>query len=216
MANQVAHHDAIGVPLADRDLVDADHLGSRCARFRKLPRHVLLLQRLDRVPVEVQLLGNVLDRRGPAAPAHVMGKTLGVERVVGQEVQLLALHAPATLALDAPYLEFEVNAGIPAGQVARAARTPVVPAHVRPCAAAAERFFEPRTSVMTRAFGSPKTPRTVGCGRNPGKAYASHSRRCRFVELAMRKSSQLRDPPQTPIFTRGKLDLLPQFTHTSS
>ncbi len=30
-------------------------------------------------------------------------------------------------------------------------------------------------------LGSPKTPRTVGCGRNIGKAYASHSRRFRLT-----------------------------------
>ena len=35
---------------------------------------------------------------------------------------------------------------------------------------------------MTRAFGSPKTPRTVGCGRKPGNAYASHSRRFASLE----------------------------------
>jgi hypothetical protein len=39
--------------------------------------------------------------------------------------------------------------------------------------------------VITRALGSPKTPRTVGSGRNPGKAYASQSRRFRFVDLAI-------------------------------
>ena len=64
-------------------------------------------------------------------------------------------------------------------------RAPVVPPRVNSAATAADRFFECRTRVMTRAFGSPNTPRTVGCGRNPSNAYASHSRRCRFVELAI-------------------------------
>jgi len=118
--------------------------------------------------------------------------------------------------LDAPHLEFEVNARIAAGQIPRAARAPVVPALVRASAAAAERFFERRTRVMTRAFGSPNTPRTVLCGRNPGKAYASHSRRCRFAELAIRKSSQFRAALETPLFTREMPDLPQKLTHTTS
>jgi hypothetical protein len=87
---------------------------------------------------------------------------------------------------------------------------------VRRSAATAERFFERRTRLMTRAFGSPSTPRTVLCGRNPGKAYASHSRRCRFVELAIRKSSQFRATQETSFFTRQTLDLPPQLNHTTS
>src|SRR4051812_30554168 len=39
--------------------------------------------------------------------------------------------------------------------------------------------------LMTRAFGSPKTPRR---GRKPGNAYASHSRRSRFAEFAVQTS----------------------------
>ena len=38
-------------------------------------------------------------------------------------------------------------------------------------------FFERRRSVITRAFGSPKIPRTVGCARKPANEYVSHSRR---------------------------------------
>ena len=61
-ANQVAHHDAVGVALADRDLVDADRLGSWRARLGQLRPHVLLLQLLDRLPVKLEFLGHVLDR----------------------------------------------------------------------------------------------------------------------------------------------------------
>ncbi len=214
--DQVAHHDAVGVALPDRDLVDADRLGTGSTRLGKLRRHVLLLQRLDRIPVELQFLGNILDRPRAAAPPHVMGKALGIERIVGEERELLALHFAAALALYAPYLELEVNARVAAGEIPRAARAPVVPTPVHPCAAAAGRFFERRTRVMTRAFGSPNTPRTVLCGRNPGKAYASHSRRCRFAELAIGRSSQFRAALETASFPRPKRDLPPQFTHTTS
>jgi signal transduction histidine kinase len=46
-------------------------------------------------------------------------------------------------------------------------------------ATAARGFFERRLRVITRARGSPKMPRTIGCGRNSGKQYASRSRRRR-------------------------------------
>jgi len=53
---------------------------------------------------------------------------------------------------------------------------------------------------MTQALGSPKTPRTEGCGRNPVNTYASVSRRFRFAEFAIAKSctnSELIHMPQT-------------------
>ena len=46
-------------------------------------------------------------------------------------------------------------------------------------------FFERRTRSMMQAFGSPKTPRTVGCGRKPGNAYASLSRRFRLDKIVI-------------------------------
>ncbi len=77
--DQIADHDAVGVALPDRDLVDADHLRRRRPRPPQLLPHVLLLELLDRVPVEMQFLGDVLDGRGPAAPADVEGEPLRVE-----------------------------------------------------------------------------------------------------------------------------------------
>jgi transposase len=50
--------------------------------------HVLLVEFLDGAPIQVQLAGNVLDRRGPTAPAHKERKALGVEGVVGEPRQL--------------------------------------------------------------------------------------------------------------------------------
>ncbi len=184
-ANQIAHHDAVGVALADRDLVDADGFGSWPARAGELRAHVLLLQRLDRLPVKIEFLGNVLDGGLATAPPHVVGKALGIEGVVRQEVEPLALHVAATLAPHATHLELQIDARVATREIANAPRASVVPARLGSTTAAADVFFERRTRVMTRAFGSPKTPRTVGCGRKPGNAYASHSRRCRFAELAI-------------------------------
>jgi hypothetical protein len=52
MLLQVAHHDAVLVTLAHRDLVDADHLRARLAGLGQLLAHVLHLEPLDRVPVQ--------------------------------------------------------------------------------------------------------------------------------------------------------------------
>ena len=213
-SNQVAHHDAIGMALADRDLVDADGFRSWRTRTGQLRPHVLHLQSLDRLPVKLEFLGDSLDGGLPAAPPPIVGKTLGIKRVVRQEVEPLALHLPATLAQHATHFDLQKDARVATRQIANAPRPPVVPTSVHSTAATADRFFERRLRMMTRAFGSPKTPRTVGSGRNPGNAYASQSRRGRFAELAIRKSSQFRAAQKTPFFTLEMLDLPPQFTHS--
>jgi hypothetical protein len=84
----------------------------------------------------------------------------------------------------------------------------VVPARLHPTTAPARRSFERRFSAMMRAFGSPKTPRTVGCARKPANEYVSHSRRWRFDARAIRNSCQISQPSkckiplQSPLFLR--------------
>src|SRR6266487_4146390 len=68
-ANKVTDHDPVAVAFADRNLVNPDHLRTRRAHALELSFHVLLVQRLDRVPVQRQFLRHVLDRR-PSAPPH--------------------------------------------------------------------------------------------------------------------------------------------------
>jgi hypothetical protein len=172
--------------LANRDLVDADGFGAWGAHTGQLRPHVLHLQSLDRLPVKLELLGNILDRGLSTAPPNVVGKALGIEGVVRQKVELFALHVPATLALNATHLEFQGHARIAARQIANTPRASVVPTQAHSTAAPADRFFERRFRVTTRAFGSPNTPRTAGSGRNPANAYASQSRRHRLVDLTIR------------------------------
>ena len=96
-------------------------------------------------------------------------------------------------------------------QIAHATDLAVVPAHLDPTTAPARRFFERRRSVITRAFGSPKIPRTVGCARKPANEYVSHSRRRRLDARAIRNSCQIshpskcRIPPQSPLFSHFHL-----------
>jgi hypothetical protein len=190
---------------------------ARRTRFGEPRAHVLLFQRLDSVPVEIELLRDVLDRRLPAATAYVKGKAFGIERVVRQKLQLLALHVTATPAWHAPDLDLQVHSRVATGKIANTPHAPIVPARVHATAAAADRFFERRTRMITRAFGSPNTPRTVVCGRKPGNAYASHSRHCRFAEFAIHFRCQIPTPYEIPEsqYPQGFLPCSPlQITHS--
>src|SRR5712691_9849324 len=51
LPDEIGHHDAIGVPLSEGDLVEPDDPGSQRPSSSQLLAHVLLLQRLDGVPV---------------------------------------------------------------------------------------------------------------------------------------------------------------------
>jgi len=194
-ALQIAHHDAVGVALADRDLVDADRPGGRRARARQLRPHVLLVELLDRVPIELQLLRHILDRRDAAAPADEGGKALGVKRIVGQELKPLPPHLAARSATHAPDLDLKIDARVAARQVAHAPNLAIVPAPMQAAAVGAARFFERRFSLTMRALGSPKMPRTVPSGRKPENAYASQRRRFRLPAAAIEIPVPFRAPP---------------------
>ena len=62
--------------------------------------HVLLVQLLDCLPIQVRFLSNVFDRHGPAAPSRKEGESLAVERIVRKPLQLLLLHLHAPPAID--------------------------------------------------------------------------------------------------------------------
>jgi len=183
----------------------------------QLNAHVVLVQFLDRVPIQVQFPGHILDRGLAAAPADKPGEAFGVERVVGQKVETLAFHLAAAPALNAPYLDVQVNARVGTGQVAYPAHLPVVPAGVHLAARPAHRFFERRTRVITRAFGSPKTPVIVSAGRNPRNAYASQRRLRDLREVAIRRACHFRRQLQTEerrYWQRVQPCNAPLFTHT--
>ena len=143
------------------------------------------------VPVQLQFRCHILDRRRPAAPANIIGKALGVERIVRQKVEQLALHLAAVTAVEAPHLQFQKNPRVAARQIAHAPYLAIVPAHLGATATATSRFFERRLRRIIRTFGSPNTPCTVCSGRNPGKLYASHSRRRRFAAFVIHLGCQI-------------------------
>src|SRR5262249_15649583 len=116
-----------GVTLADRDLVNTDRPWSRRAGTLELRFHILHLKRFDGVPVQPQFRRNVLDRSVAAAPADIIGKALGVVRIVGQKVQPPRLPLAPGGALAPPPLQLEENARVPARQVAPPADLAVIP-----------------------------------------------------------------------------------------
>jgi hypothetical protein len=59
------------------DLIDADYLWIRFPDTPELLAHVLLFKFLDRLPVETQLFGNILDRCRLAPSADVIGEARG-------------------------------------------------------------------------------------------------------------------------------------------
>jgi len=154
-----------------------------------------LVELLDRVPIELELVGNILDRRDAAAPADEGGEPLCIERIVGQELRPLPPHLAARPAKDASDLDLKIDARVAARQIAYAPNSAIVPAAMQGSAVGAPRFFERRFSLTMRALGSPKMPRTVPSGRKPGNAYASHSRRFRLPAAAIKIPSRSEHTP---------------------
>jgi len=189
-ADQVAHDDSVTVPPADRNLVDADDRRGGRPGTTELLSHVFDLQCLDRFPVQAEFASYIPNSRGPTAPPHVEGKAFGVKRIVGQPAQRLLLHGAAAPAGHAPDLELQVHPSVATGEIAHAADLVIVERSPNSPAGPTCRFFPRRTRRTRRALGSPKRPRTTRSGRNPGKQYASSSRRffrirssCQFIRL---------------------------------
>ena len=194
---QVADHDAIDVALADGGLVDPPlRLGTRLGGALELRSHVAHLQALDRLPIEIHLLGDVLGRPSAAAAPDLAGKALCVQRVLQQELQPLALH----LATDGSR-----PAALPAPGRSGTARTAdselaaaCGPTSLdEPCRRCRRLLYPCRTS------GSPNNPCTVALGRRPRKVYASTWRRALRV-LGIRPSCQISAGPPPAIDPANK------------
>src|SRR5258707_5217570 len=197
LADQVADHDAIAVAFADGDLVDADRSRPGRTGTLELGPHVLHLQCLDRLPVQLEFLGDIADRCLPAAAADIERKAFGEVRIVRQKVQPFALHGAAVAARDATHFEFENNPKSRARQVANLPHPPIVPAVVDPPTTAANRFFERRSSRTIRTSGSPNTPTTLAIARKHANEYPSDRRRRRFADWAISQHAKI-EPASKP------------------
>ena len=166
---QITDDDPVGVALTDGDLINPDSLGPGIPRTAEFLLHVLFFQSVDRLAVQMQLPGDILDRGGTATLANVKGKPLGVERIVGQEGKLLLFHLAAPSTQNTPDLQFEVDTRVAAAEVPDQAELAVVEDPVYCPAISADCFFCRRVNRMTRALGSPKMPDTLCSGVNGGK-----------------------------------------------
>jgi hypothetical protein len=72
------------VTLADRNLINADHLRTRPARSRKLGLHVLLVE----VPVQPQIRRYVIDCRGSTAANPLKLKPVGSNLLFEEKLPL--------------------------------------------------------------------------------------------------------------------------------
>lgn len=191
---QVADGDAVGMPLANRNLVDADAFGPRSARSAQLLLHVLFVQLLDRLPVQMQLPGHIAQGSRTTPPPNKEGEAFGIEGVVGQPGRLLLLHRSTATPLHAPDLDLQVDPRVATREVAHPTYLVVVERPRRRATDAAASFFPRRTSHRTRALGSPKTSPTVALERNPGKRYVSTSRRDGRIGKACHVFSRRKTP----------------------
>ena len=114
---------------------------------------------------------------------HLLLSLQDLEWIVRQKRQLLALHVSATPTQHAPDIDIQIDARVATGKIANLPHAPIVPPDVHATTTAADRFFERRLRMITRAFGSPNTPRTLVCGRKPGKALLDSSLAPPWLEI---------------------------------
>jgi len=136
-------------------------------RAGELPEHVpvIFLKRLHRIPVEIDFQGNILDGGLATALPHVAAKLLGTCSPESRNARASRVRNHGT-ARDAPRPPETLPRAHARDRepTARLGRTrPAGVDHSFP-----KCFFHRRTSVLTRALGSPKIPRTVDCaGEDP-------------------------------------------------
>ena len=125
-AIQVADHDAVVVPLADGDFVDADNTRCGDPGLRDLRGHVDLVEFLDRAVVQPLQFTDVLVRHPTAQFTDAHRKALSVARVLRQPIETLYEHTTAPGTVDPPSLEFQVDSPPSGRHVPDSARTLVV------------------------------------------------------------------------------------------
>ena len=165
---QVAHDNAIRMPLANGDLVHANRPGRRHARAGQLLLHVARVEVLHRAVV--QLLDRGHRRVGHVAtePPDVQHEALRVARIRGQPVEVLYKHVTTPRTPHAPALELEVDPPVGGPEVADPDGALVVAAAAPMAAARAlSRFFR-RRRTTTRAKRSPKMPVRRAEATKPG------------------------------------------------
>lgn len=168
-ALQVADHNAIHGALLDRQFIHADDPRGWRRRLGQPRLHVLYVQVLDRVLMQVPQLGHGLVRHGPAQDADLLGEPLRIARILRHPIQPLHLHPSTARAGHPPLLNCQVDAPARRIGIPHPARRAVVEGPVPSPAAGAPGSFFRRTRMPSRAWESPKIPCRRLRARNPGK-----------------------------------------------
>jgi len=129
--------------------------------------HVLLLQFLNRFPMQAEFASDILDGRGSAPPPNQPRKAFGIKWIIRQPSQSFTFYFAATPAVHPAHEHLQINAMLTTRQVSHQAKLLIVKAAVPTPTDSTGRFFWRRRNVSTRTSGSPKTPRTVAAGTNP-------------------------------------------------
>jgi hypothetical protein len=103
------------------------------------------------VPVEVPILGNILNGGHTTVATDPDGEAPGELRVVGQPVEAFAFHGLTHSTGDAADRELQVDAAATTVEVADATRGLVIEEAMAGAAYAAGRFFRRRRRVTTTA-----------------------------------------------------------------
>src|ERR1019366_2612365 len=151
---EVADDDPIGMPLPDRDFINADHPRRRMPGASELLAHVNLVEIFHRMPINMHSARDIFHRHRAAQASDLPGEPIGVPRIVRQKIELLGLHAATLFAVHAAIFKVEINLVISAIKITGAMRTPIIKATAGYAASAAHRFFSRRSSAMVNAGGS--------------------------------------------------------------
>jgi hypothetical protein len=130
----------------------------------------LFVEFLDGVPVEVEVLGDILDGGVSTVASDADGEALGEVRVVGEPFESFAFHGIAPPTCNATDGELQVDASPAAVEIAGLTRGLIVEGVMDGATLSAGGFLRSRRSGMTAAERSPKTPWMCVLGTNPGKA----------------------------------------------
>ena len=87
--------------------VDADDLRRRLADAVELLLHVLLVEVFDGMPIEVKILGDILNGSSPTITPNTNGKSVGVTRVAGKPLEAFAFHGITHATVDPANGNFE-------------------------------------------------------------------------------------------------------------
>ncbi len=120
----VVDHNSIAMSLANRYIVHTDNFRDRCTGSPELLL-VLLFHLLHTMPIQLELLGNILDCGRATTPPDIPCKPLGKKGILRENGKFFLFHQMAVSAGDSTHLKFQVDAKATAGKFSNTSAFPV-------------------------------------------------------------------------------------------